>query len=355
MPFQLTRGTWLALAALGPAIYVAIQLLPILRSVFLLLLVVALLALLINPLANRLGRRGVARGLTVALALGGTALLLVGLLLLLLPAIFDSLGKLSSSLGPLSAELSAWLVRVTGSGDVAAVGGQLVGQVSGAIQWAAGQLGNVLGQVGALGFGLFVAAACVLALVGQPATGPALLRVFVPTRYHAQIGELTDAASRGLSRWFIAQLVICAYYVVAYTLTLLVLGVPFAVQIGLVSGLLEFIPYLGGIVGLVLSLLSAATIGPTTMLLVVGIEAVIGAVCVYFVAPYAFSRAVDVPPALILLGLFVGGLVGGFFAALLTVPLLAVALVILRKLRPDLAPEAPAAEPQLREARNEPG
>ena len=37
------------------------------------------------------------------------------------------------------------------------------------------------------------------------------------------------------------------------------------------------------------------------------------------------------------------------------VPLLAVALVILRKLRPDLAPEAPAAEPQLREARNEPG
>jgi len=185
MPFQLTRGTWLALAALGPAIYVAIQLLPILRSVFLLLLVVALLALLINPLADRLGRRGVARGLTVALALGGTALLLVGLLLLLLPAIFDSLGKLSSSLGPLSAELSAWLVRVTGSGDVAAVGGQLVGQVSGAVQWAAGQFGSVLGQIGALGFGLFVAAACVLALVGQPATGPALLRVFVPARYHA--------------------------------------------------------------------------------------------------------------------------------------------------------------------------
>ena len=81
----------------------------------------------------------------------------------------------------------------------------------------------------------------------------------------------------------------------------------------------------------------------------------IGSVCVYFVAPYAFSRAVDVPPALILLGLFVGGLVGGFFAALLTAPLLAVAIVLLRKLRPDLTPEAPAAEPQLREVRNEPG
>jgi len=80
MPFRLTRGTWLALAALGPAIFVAIQPLPILRSVFLLLLVVALLALLINPLADRLGRRGVARGLTVALALGGTALLLNGAL-----------------------------------------------------------------------------------------------------------------------------------------------------------------------------------------------------------------------------------------------------------------------------------
>lgn len=344
MKLEISPRTWLALVAIGPAAYALVQALPLLRSLFLLLLVTALLALLISPLADRLERRGVSRGLTVGLALGGTVAVLVGLVLLLLPALVSTVSRLASSLGPLSSQVAGWLGTITGSADIAAMAGQVLGQVSGMFQWAVGQFGGFLGQVGSLGFALFVAAACVAALVGDRRTGPALLRALVPVRYHARIVELTGAVSAGLSRWFVAQLAICGYYVVAYTLTLAVLGVPFAVQIGLVSGLLEFIPYLGGLVGMVLSVLAAATVSPTTVLLVLAIEAVIGGVAVYFVAPYAFAKAVEVPAALILLGLFVGGLIGGFFAALLTVPLLAAALVVYRTLRGDEPAPAEAAE-----------
>lgn len=353
MKLELTPRIWLALVALGPAIFVAIQMLPLLRSLFLLLLVTALLALLINPLAERMERRGVSRGLTVMLALGGVALILIGLLLLLLPVLFSSIERLAGSLGNVGAMVQAQLQTITGSVEVGAIGQRLIGQAGATIGWAVDQLGSLLGQLGVIGFALFVAASCVYALVAEKGTASALLSAFVPARYHARIVSLTAAVSEGLSRWLVAQLAICAYYVVTYSLTGLVLGIPFAVQIGLISGLLEFIPYLGGIVGLVLSVLSAATVSPTTVLLVVAIEAVIGAACVYFVAPYAFAKAVDVPPALILLGLFVGGLLGGFFAALLTVPLLAAGLVAYRQLRgmpqattePARAAIEPAGEP----------
>lgn len=333
MKLELSPRTWLALVALGPAIALAIQLLPLLRSLFLLALVTTLLALLINPLADRLERRGVGRGTTVALALGGIAALLIGLLFLLLPVLFGSLELLAGRLGGVGSSLQEQLRALTGSIAVGALGARLVDQAGTAIGWAVDQLGSVLGQIGRIGFALFVAAACVFALVAEKGAARALLHAFVPSRYHERAASLTRAVSEGLSRWLVAQLAICAYYVVTYSLTGLILGIPFAVQIGLVSGLFEFIPYLGGIVGLVLSVLSAATVSPTTVLLVLAIEAVIGMVCVYVVAPYAFAKAVDVPPALILVGLFVGGLLGGFFAALLTVPLLAAGLVVYRQLR----------------------
>lgn len=346
MKLEIPPRTWLALVALGPAIYLAVQLLPLLRTVFLLLLVTAFLSLLINPLADRLERRGVSRGLTVGLALGGAVAVLVGLLLLLLPAVFGSLERLAGGLGGVAATVREQLGSLTGSAAVAEVGARLVSQAGDAIRWAVGQLGSTLAQLGLLGFGLFVAATCVAALVGDRRTPRALLEIFVPARHRERAISLTAAVSEGLSRWLVAQLAICGYYVVAYTLTLTVLGVPFGVQIGLVSGLLEFIPYLGGLVGMVLSILAAATISPMTVVLVLAVEAVIGAACVYFVAPYAFSRAVEVPPALILVGLFVGGLVGGFFAALFTVPLLAAGMVVYRQLRGEARAEAVPAAPK---------
>lgn len=334
MNVHLPLRTWLAIVALGPAIVLAIQLLPLLRSLFLLLLVVALLALLIAPLANRLERRGVPRGLTVSAILLGAVMLLIGLVVLLLPVLLNSLDRLLGSMDNLPAQVATRLSELTGSLAVGTLIREFFGQISAMVRWGLSTIGGLLSQAGSLAFALFVGAALVYALVADKRTPFILMEVLVPAKYHARLTSLTVAVSEGLSRWLVAQLLICAYYAVAYSLGLMLVGAPFAIQIGVVSGLLEFIPYLGGIVGLVLSVLSASTVSLTAVLFVLVVETIIGSICVYVVAPFAFSKAVEVPPALILLGLFVGGLIGGFFAALLTVPLLCVILVIYRQLRP---------------------
>jgi predicted PurR-regulated permease PerM len=350
MGSQLSWRTWLSLVVLGPAIYLAIQALPLLRSVFLLLLLTAFLALLISPLADALERRGISRGLTTGIALFGGLAVLFGLVLLLLPILFNSLGSLATGLEGLAARLPAEVETATRTREMGALAGELTGQIATALQAAAQQVGALLGQIGALGFAAFVSFAIVFALVGNTSTASGLMRTFLPARYHTRAASLTRAVSAGLSRWFVAQLAICGYYAVTYSTVNLIFGVPYGVQIGVVAGLLEFIPYMGGLVGMVLSVTAAATVSPVTAALVWACQAVIGAGCVYFVAPFAFAKAVDVPPALILFGLFVGGLLGGFFAALLTVPLIASGLVVLRELRPDLRPEKPEA-PKARSAR----
>jgi predicted PurR-regulated permease PerM len=352
MKLEFSLRTWLALVALGPAIFLAIELLPVLSTLFQLLLVIGLLALLIDPLADRLEVRGVSRGLTVGATLVGGVLLMAGLVMLLLPALFNSMNTLLGSLDEVSASVQSWLNSVTGSDTLGNLSTSLIGRAAETVQWAGGQLGSLLGQIGTVTLGFIVAASCVYALVADKRTGPALLKLLVPQRYHARLISLTHEASNGLERWFVAQLVICAYYIVAYSVTNMLLEVPYGLQIGTVAGMLEFIPYLGGLVGVVLSALAAATVSPMLALIVLVVHTIIGSVCVYFVAPFAFSRAVEVPSALILIGLFVGGLIGGFFAALLTVPLICVALVVYRQLWPDSLPDYSAEEPERTSSRS---
>jgi predicted PurR-regulated permease PerM len=347
----LSWRTWLALAALGPAIYLGIQMLPLLCNLGLLLLIILLLTLLIMPLADRLERRGIPRSVTAFTTLGGAVTLLTALVVMLLPILFESLSLLAGALVALTNRIAVDLdtSALNDLGDLGNLGDLnelLIGQAASALQWAisqlggaAGQVGVALGQVGAFSFAAMVALVVIFTLVAQKAAVVHLMHVFVPAAYHQRAIQLTHAVSHGLSRWFVAQLAICGYYALAYSVTNLLLGVPYGVQIGIVSGLLEFIPYLGGIVGMILGALAAATVSPTLALITLVVNVIIGAICVYVVAPYAFAKAVEVPAALILLGLFIGAQIGGFFAALLTVPLVTTGIVILRELRPDLRPQ----------------
>jgi len=105
---------------------------------------------------------------------------------------------------------------------------------------------------------------------------------------------------------------------------------------------------------MLLSVLAAATVSPTTVVLVLLVQAVIGGFGAYFLMPYLFGRAIEVPAAAILFGLFIGGQIGGFVTALITVPVITMIVIVVRTLRPDIAPTqepptvaAPAAAPAM--------
>lgn len=156
MSVQLSRRTWLALVALGPAVFLAVQALPLLRSVALLLLLTVFLALLIVPLADQFERRGLSRGLTTGLALFGGLAVLAGLVLLLLPILFHSLGTLATNLEALAAKLPREIETAVRSAEVGALVSDVTIQVAAALQAAAQRVGALLGQIGFLGFATFV-------------------------------------------------------------------------------------------------------------------------------------------------------------------------------------------------------
>jgi predicted PurR-regulated permease PerM len=333
LTLRLSRKTWLALLGLGVALHVAITLLPLLFNVGLLLFLAAMLALLISPLADWLERHKVPRGWTVSGVLLIVVALFTFLVFQLVPLLVNSLQALAALAESLEPQMQVYLQDLLGL-DRANESGDALGIVSTVLSRAAGMVSGLAGQLGNIFFTLFVLVVLVATLVNDEQVHRSLLDFVVPERYHERIIDLTHRLGDGLSRWFVAQLAISLYYIVSYAVVNTLIGVPYALPISIIAGLLEFIPYLGGVVGLALSILAAATVSTETVIWVVITNTIIGSVAVYLVSPLFYSRAINIPVGAVLLGLFIGGKIGGFFAALLTIPVVTMLMILLRELRP---------------------
>lgn len=129
---------------------------------------------------------------------------------------------------------------------------------------------------------------------------------------------------------------------------------PFALLLGLLSGLLSFVPYIGLSVSLVPPILLALASQPTDVLWVLAAYFLIQQIEGDLVYPVVMSRAVSLHPAVIVFGLFVSGLLFGFVGLLLAVPLVAALQVLIRELwivRMDTLGKDPS--PRLREKPSE--
>jgi predicted PurR-regulated permease PerM len=125
------------------------------------------------------------------------------------------------------------------------------------------------------------------------------------------------------------------------------LDVPLALSLGLIAGILEFIPFIGPILSAIPALLVAFTQDGWTplyvLLLYLGIQQIEGNVLM----PVIQKWAVSLPPALGLLGVVIFGLLFGILGVLFATPLMVVVMVFVQKLYVDTAiePKPPSSKP----------
>lgn len=163
--------------------------------------------------------------------------------------------------------------------------------------------------------------------------GERIIDMWFPDRYKDRIRAVALNATERLKRWVGAQVVLIAYFTVVYGAGLLIIGVPFAPGIALIGGLLELVPYVGGITALVLSVVAALTVSPTLVIWVLVLYIVVAQIESNIVLPHLYGQAVDVHPTIVLVALFIGSRVGGIFGALFAVPAVVVVAAIIKEFR----------------------
>lgn len=158
----------------------------------------------------------------------------------------------------------------------------------------------------------------------------AFLRL-IPKGKRARTEEVLRALGHTLRWWILGQLVAMATVGVLATIGLFLLKMPLALALGMLAGLLTFIPYLGpiiaGIPGVLLAFLGGPKLAFYVLLLYIGIQTLED----NLITPLVQRRAVRLPPVMTLFTQIFLILSVGFIGVLLATPIAAAALVLLKK------------------------
>ncbi|MDB5513124.1 MAG: family transporter [Enterovirga sp.] len=194
-----------------------------------------------------------------------------------------------------------------------------------------GQAGRILAGISsALGYaGLALVGALFLAL--EPDLYRRGMVRLVPVRHRPFADTLLDEIETTIVHWLGGQLILMLTIGVVVGLGLWAIGVPYALALGFFAGLVEFIPYLGPILSAGVALLVALGTDPKLVLWTVGLFLVVQQAENNILQPLVQRSAVEIPPVLLMVVLFAMGLLFGVPGVLVATPLLAVTLVVVRR------------------------
>tara|TARA_Y100001936_G_scaffold167117_1_gene163302 strand:+ start:76 stop:1092 length:1017 start_codon:yes stop_codon:yes gene_type:complete len=134
-----------------------------------------------------------------------------------------------------------------------------------------------------------------------------------------------------LSSFFRGQLIVNFILAIYYSFTLYIIGVEGSVSIGFLIGILSFIPYLGSLVGLLISLsFTIIQFGSFNFILLVLLVFILGQFLEsYYLSPRFVSRSVGLHPLFSMFVIIAAGAAFGIIGILLAIPISAVMLTLL--------------------------
>ncbi|HEY1413792.1 MAG TPA: AI-2E family transporter [Rhodopila sp.] len=303
----------------------------------------AVLAYALDPPTTHLTRLGLPRGLAALLMIIGVIAGVLLFALLLYPLVIVQIGLLVNRIPQYATLLQGWarevLTHLQENFGPEVVNDKLRDVVSGQ---AGSMLSILLSTVTGLIGGSFAIFNLLSLAVVTPVVGFYLLRdwpkvtrmidSWLPYRYRGVIRAQALEVDRILSAWVRGQALCCLLLALYYAASLTVAGLDLGLIVGLMAGVLSFIPYVGSIAGGVTAIgLALAQFPHWRGVAVVGCVLVIGQILEgYVIYPRFLGDRVELPAVWVIFALFAGGAAFGFLGVMLAVPVAATIGVLAR-------------------------
>ena len=301
----------------------------------------ALLAYIGDPLADRLQRLKFPRTIAVVSVFILTFVGLGLLILLVVPLIQMQISALLDALPGIVVQIEQvwlpWLTEFAGidAGEDIGLSAFIARYSDMAGSWGATILLSLSRSGGAL-------AAAVISLFLIPILTFYLLRdwdsilrkcgAIVPSHQRATVISLARETDEVLGAFLRGQVLVMIALGIIYSFGLTLVGLKFAIAIGVVAGLVSFVPYLGFVFGIGLAGLTVA-LEPDPWLRLLGVVATFSIAQVIegsFLTPKLVGDRIGLHPVLVIFSVAAGGQLFGFFGILLALPAAAVLSVLVR-------------------------
>ncbi len=313
------------------------------RSVLLPFVVGSALAYLLNPLVNALQRIGIRRGIATGIVLLSVVTIIVSLIVAFMPLVGQQVGGLIARLPGYATELQE-LARRWAPELNAWLGPERAAQLERSLE---DMLGQAVGLVGTISAEIIANSMTLISVIGFFVFTPVIafymlldwqgmvrgLYGLLPRQYAPEIEGLLHEIDSSMGGVIRGQggviLILAAFYATALSLA----GLNFGLAIGLIAGLLSFVPYFGFAIGLMLSMgVGIVQFWPDWLMIIVifGIYMVGQFLEGNILYPKLVGSSININPVWLMFALLAFGFLFGFVGLLLAVPLAAIGGVLVR-------------------------
>ncbi len=336
---RMTLGEWTSRVFVALFLYVLFLGAWRLRDILLLAFFATILAIVLHVPVAALQRMGLPRGLSVLISLVGMIALVTLLVVLIVPVMAEQVSALANELPDLMQSARdqydslsrdySWLPKINWDQVTeGSVPDFVMNQAGTMSREVFPFLSGVGGAITSLFFVLLIAIFFVL----EPFNYLELLLMAVPRSYQPRALEIFHRLGTLLQRWFIGQMISMTSSGILIALTTgFIFKLPNAAALGVIAGVMEFVPNFGSIIALIPAIVIALAKDPILVPFVILNYLVVQQVQSNIIMPRIMSRQISMPAAAILLAQIIAGALFGVIGILLALPMAIVVKVLLRE------------------------
>jgi predicted PurR-regulated permease PerM len=309
-------------------IYLFFYIMSLLQDILVPFCFAGLIAILLNPIYNRFQKWKINKIVAIVLTILIAILVLAGILLFLSSQIVqfgEMIPQLKAKTSSLLVEVQHWL-----SSTFNIPLEKQMKMVNDAMNGSKAYLGQTLNTVfGMLSFFVLIPLYVFLLLFYKPLILNFVFEVFEEDN-EEQVAEILKETKTAVQSYIVGLMIETSIIAVLNSVALLILGVKYAILIGVIGAILNLVPYIGGIVAILLPVLISFVTkdGYTTPLLIIGAYTVIQFLDNNVIVPRVVSSKVSVNALVSILVVLLGGTLWGVSGMFLSIPFVAVLKII---------------------------
>jgi predicted PurR-regulated permease PerM len=333
--FRRVMGTTLVLVGIGLGFFLLYRF----YQVFFILFVAIMLGTVIRPIVNWLYRKGLPRAAGMILVYILLLALVIGFILLLFPLVFEQGTAIINSLPDYYQSLRSWLADSPNQ-LIASLNQFLPDVIPGLekVQQTDPQMlasaENALGYVTSGSKVVFIGIAILLLTFYWALDGPRTIQSMInllPKQNRNNISEMIAEMEAKMGYFIAGQGVLCLAVGGVALIAYLIIGLPNALVLALIAGLLEAVPMVGPTLGAIPAGMIALSVAPSKLIWVIVATVIIQLLENYLLVPRIMRKAVGVNPFVSLLAIFAFSSLFGIAGALMAIPFAAIIQLLLNR------------------------
>jgi predicted PurR-regulated permease PerM len=300
-----------------------------LADVFLVLFIVIILASALSPLVDRIkARLGIPRLMAILLIYLAIVLVVSVVAYTIVPLVLEQIQNLNQNLPDYVKKVTSLFNMFNGSAV----------SPTNSIQSASSSLGDIAGTFvksagsffGSIATVFYVLVLTLFLLLEEDGIRKFLVSL-LPINQKSYVIEVSKKIADKLGAWLVGQLSLMLIIGFITTLGLWIIGVPYALMLGIIAGLLEVIPTVGPILAAIPAIVIAYLDTPWKAVFVLVFAVVVQQLENQLVVPKVMQKAIGVSPFVILVGLLIGGKLAGTMGVLISLPTIAAISVLVKE------------------------